>query len=146
MTYGWLPLSPGYNDVSMLGALLAVAIVLRMATHVEAGRRIRLGLAVAMGPLAVAMLLAKWASSGLTLFVVGIVGVLVLVQRGWREVLRVLGWTVAAIVVTLLFVQLLLVSLPELLPNMYDIGKVVASGTNSPTGLRRCTWTAWSSW
>jgi len=69
MIYCWLPLTAGYNDVSILGALLAAAIVLRIIADVERGATIRAWVPAALGPLAVAMLLAKWSSSALTLAV-----------------------------------------------------------------------------
>ena len=37
MCYSWLPQSPGYNDVVLLGALMLVSCVLRMATAVDRG-------------------------------------------------------------------------------------------------------------
>ncbi len=135
MAYSWLPLSPGYNDVSMLGALLAVAVVLRVATHVQRGTPIRVWLAVALGPLAVAMLLAKWASSALTLAAVAVVGVILLAPRGRRAVLRVIGWTVGAAVATAALIQVLLVPLTTALPQMLAVNRVIAAGTNSPTSL-----------
>jgi hypothetical protein len=135
LAYGWLPLSPGYNDVSMLGVLLAAAIVLRMATHVATGRRIGIGLACAAGPVAVAMVFAKWSSSGLSLAVVAVVAIIVLAPRGWRGVLRVSAWSIAAAAVTVLFVQLFLVSLPDLLSNFLAVTHVIVASTGSPRGL-----------
>jgi hypothetical protein len=135
MAYSWLPLSPGYNDVSMLGALLAAAVVLRLATHVQTGAPIRIWLAGSLGPLAVAMLLAKWSSSALTLAAVAVVGVIVLVPRSRREVLRVIAWAAGAGVVTVALVQLLLVPLTTALPQMLAVTRIISAGTNSPTGL-----------
>ena len=38
LVYGWLPLSPGYNDVALLGSMLLTAGVLWAAADVQAGR------------------------------------------------------------------------------------------------------------
>ena len=38
MVYSWIPMSPGYNDITALGGLLAAAIVLRIAADVLRGR------------------------------------------------------------------------------------------------------------
>ncbi len=43
MCYSWLPLTPGYNDVVLLGALTLVSCVLWMATAVDRGSRCRSG-------------------------------------------------------------------------------------------------------
>jgi hypothetical protein len=135
MAYSWLPLSPGYNDVSMLGALLAAAVVLRLATHVRTGAPTRFWLPGSLGPLALAMLLAKWSSSALTLAAVAVVAVIVVLPRGRREVLRVIAWAAGAGVATVALVQLLLVPLTTALPQMLAVNRIISAGTNSPTSL-----------
>ena len=144
LVYGWLPLSPGYNDVSLLGALLALAIVLRMATHADRGGRVPAWVPVLFGPVVVAMLLAKWSSSVVTLAVVALAGLAAVAPLGWRQVVRVTAWALAGTVATVLLIQVLVVPLTTAVPEMLATNKLVAAGANSPAALlkvyARTTW------
>ncbi|GIJ64135.1 hypothetical protein [Virgisporangium aurantiacum] len=144
MVYSWLPLSPGYNDVSLLGALLAVAIVLRMATHADRTGRVPAWVPALFGPVVVAMLLAKWSSSAVTLAVVALAGLAAVAPLGWRQVLRVTAWALAGTVATVLLIQLLVVPLTTAVPEMLATNRLVAAGANSPAALlklyARTTW------
>jgi hypothetical protein len=135
MVYGWLPLSPGYNDISLLGALLAAAVVLRVAREAERGRPVPLWVPASLGPLAVVMLLAKWPSSALSLTVVGIVLLVVVWPRGRRERLRATGAAAGATLVTIAVVHVFVVPLTDALPPMMAVNRAVAADTNSPTDL-----------
>jgi hypothetical protein len=133
--YGWLPLSPGYNDVSLLGALFAAAVVLRMAVRVERGERIPPWVPAAIGPVVVAMLLAKWASSAVTLSMVTIAAVAALAPAGWRVLLRAAAWAAAGVLATLVLIQLLVVPLNVAVPDMIATNRLVAAGANAPSSL-----------
>jgi hypothetical protein len=135
MAYSWLPLSPGYNDVSMLGSLLIGAAVLRMATDVPIGVRIAAWVPITAGVVIVGMLLSKWSSSLVVLIVAGLIALILLWPAGPREILRILGWTLGGVVGTLLVIQLLLVPLTEALPAMIATNKLVAATANSPSEL-----------
>ena len=135
MNYGWLPLSPGYNDVSLLGALLAAAIVLKAAADVSEGRTIPFWVPLSLGPVALAMLLAKWASSGLTLLVLALVGFAVLVPAGARQMARVATLALAGLALSIVAVQLFIVPLNQALPLMVATNKLVAAGANNPSSL-----------
>lgn len=137
MIYSWLPLSPGYNDVSLLGGLLAASVVLRMATHVDRGSRIPPWVPAALGPIVVATLLAKWTSSALTLGLVGAAAVVAVAPLGLRAVARSAAWASAAAVITVVLLQLLVVPLTTALPAMLATTRLVAAQTNSPTALLR---------
>jgi hypothetical protein len=135
MVYGWLPLSPGYNDVSLLCGLLAAALVLRAATLVGRGVRVPAWVGVALGPVAVAAILAKWTSSALTIVVVAAAGILVAAPRGWRELVRLASWALAGVLVTLGLIQLFVVPLTSAVTQMLTINQLVAAKTNSPAAL-----------
>jgi hypothetical protein len=138
--YGWLPLSPGYNDVSLLGALLTAAVVLHTAAATERGRDVPAWVPVAAGPIAFAMLLCKWASSMVVVFVAAIVIIVVLRRRGWRRILRFIGWVLAGAVACAAVVHVAVVPLTSLLPEMMAINKIVAAKTNSPSSLLTMYW------
>ena len=135
MNYSWLPLSPGYNDVSLLGALLAAAVVLRVAADVDQGRTVPIWVPVSIGPVALAMLVAKWSSSGLTLLVVAIVGIVILVPAGVRQAARVTAWALVGFVFSAVFVQLFIIRLDQAIPQLIATNKLVAAGSNSPADL-----------
>ena len=135
MNYSWLPLSPGYNDLSLLGALLAAAVVLKVAADVDLGRTVPVWVPMSIGPVALAMLVAKWSSSGLTLLVVAIVGIVILVPAGVRQAARVTAWALVGLVFSALFVQLFIIRLDQAIPQMIATNKLVAAGSNSPSDL-----------
>ena len=135
MNYSWLPLSPGYNDVSLLGALLAAAVVLKMSAYVSEGLTIPFWVPLSLGPVAFAMLLAKWSSSGLTLLVVALVAVVVLAPIGPRQLARVVTLALVGLVFSIVAVQLFIVPLNQAIPLMVATNKLVAVGTNNPSNL-----------
>ena len=135
MSYSWLPLSPGYNDLSLLGGLLAGAVVLMMAADVDLGRMVPVWVPLSTGPLVFAMLIAKWASSGLTLLVVTVVAVVVLAPAGFRQMARLAVLALVSLVLTTVAVQLFLVRLDQALPLMWSTNKLIAAGSNSPASL-----------
>lgn len=135
LAYGWLPRSPGYNDVTLLTAMLAMALVLVLARGVETGARVRAWAPVALGVLTVVSMLAKWASSVLTFGLIGLVAVAVLWRSGWRAILRLLGWTVAGMLACAALIHVLIIPLDVALPEMAAVTKLVAAGANDPTSL-----------
>lgn len=135
MSYGWLPLSPGYNDVSLLGALLAGAAVLKLARDVERGQHIPIWVPLSIGPVAFAMVLAKWASSSLTLVIIAIVAVVVLLPAGIRQTARVAAWALVGLVLSAITVHLLVIRLDEAIPEIVATNQLVAAGANNPSSL-----------
>jgi hypothetical protein len=142
LVYGWLPLSPGYNDVSLLGSLLLAAIALTTATATGLGRAVPAWVAAAFGPVLVVMTLAKWASAIVTVGLVGLAIVITLWPRGWRQVLRFILWALAGAVLTVAAFQLFIVSLTTALPEMLTVNRLAASNTNAPTYLLSIYWHA----
>ena len=134
MVYSWLPLSPGYNDISLLGALLAAAIVLRIATNVQTGIRTSAWLAASLGAVAFVMLLSKWSSSVVTLILVGAVGILVVTPSGMRQVFRLTAWTVVGLVGMAAIIHFLVIPLTTVVPPMLSISKFVAGSATHSIG------------
>ena len=135
MIYCWLPLTAGYNDVSILGALLAAAIVLRIIADVERGATIRAWVPAALGPLAVAMLLAKWSSSALTLAVVGVVGIVAVRRRSWREVGRLAAWAAGGALLTVVLMQVFVAPLTSVVSGLVAANKNMANASHAPRAL-----------
>ncbi|GIG76065.1 hypothetical protein Pfl04_44690 [Planosporangium flavigriseum] len=135
MIYSWLPLSPGYNDVSLLGALLLGAVVMRMAADVDRGRAVPAWVAAALGPVAVGMLLAKWASAGVILAFITVIAVVVVAQRGPREVARLAAWALASALITAAVFQVLVVPLTAAVPEMLETNRLIAARAYAPTVL-----------
>jgi hypothetical protein len=88
-----------------------------------------------MGPVAFAMLLAKWASSGLTLAVVAVVAVVVLLPAGWVQIVRMAAWSLLGLAASTAAVHLLVIRLDEAIPEMVTTTKLVAAGLNNPASL-----------
>jgi hypothetical protein len=136
MVFCWLPLSPGYNDISLLGALLAATVVLRFAVDVHQGIRTPAWVAVSLGVVAFAVVLSKWSSSVVTLGVVGIVGVAIVAPSGVREVARLVAWTVAGVFGIAALVQLFVIPLTDVVGPMYWTNRLVSiSATHSISDL-----------
>jgi len=133
MSYSWLPLSPGYNDLSMLGALVVVAAVLKVAADVDRDRTIPAWVPLSIGPVAFAMLIAKWSSSGLTLLVVALVAVVLVAPAGARQIARVAAWAGVGLVLSTIAVQLFIVRLDQAIPLMVATNKLVVSSNNPLT-------------
>ncbi|MBX3228438.1 MAG: hypothetical protein KIT84_07285 [Labilithrix sp.] len=145
MTCAWLPLSPGYNDVSLLGAVLATAFVLRLATLVERGAPIPFWLPAAFGPLVVMMALAKWASTAAILGPNLLVAVLTVLSArglrgGARDVLRLFAWTLAGAGVFLLFFNLFIVRLDKVMPEVLEVNRILMKKGNPPKVLLQMYW------
>lgn len=141
----WMALSPGYNDVSLLGAVLATAFVLRVATLVEQGLPIPRWLPVTFGPLVVMMVLAKWASSIATLGPVVLVAVFTVISAkgtrpGVREVARLVAWTLAGAATFLLLFNIFIVRLDKVMPEILEVTRLLVKKGNSPTTLLAMYW------
>jgi len=133
MNYSWLPLTPGYNDLSMLGALLVFAAVLKVAADVDRGRTVPAWVPLSIGPIAFTMLIAKWSSSGLTLLVVALVAVVLVAPAGVRQIARCAGWALVGLALSTIAVQLFIVPLNQAIPLMVATNKLVVSSNNPAT-------------
>ena len=136
MIYGWLPASPGYNDVVQLGALLIMAVVFRVGTRVDRGLSVPAWLPTAAGAIAFPMLLAKWSA----VMVVGLLAAtLALLLAGKppgraRKTLRAAAWWVAGTVLAAALVHVFIVPLTSAVPRIVEVNRWIADGPYSLWG------------
>jgi len=139
MCYSWLPMSPGYNDVILLGALTLVACVLWIATAVDRGRPAPFWVLMVAGVVIGMMVLAKW-TSVVVIGLIVIAAVIVLSAQGLRAVARGIGLAVAGLGITALVVQLFVVRLNVAVPGIMAVNRFIAETSYSPTALLQLYW------
>ena len=133
--YGWLPLSPGYNDVSVLGTLGLLACLLSVAVGCERDGRIPL-LPIALLPtVLLPVVLAKSVGAVPATFSALVLLVVIPVCAGATGRLRAFATAVAAMAVTLLSFQFVVISFGRIIPPMLAANRLVAAQTNSPFTL-----------
>ena len=135
VAYGWTPLSPGYNDVTLWGSVCVTAACLRVFTLAEAGRGVVVRHGVAIGVFTVIIALAKWASAVVVLVAAGtllVLGLAALRARGWSRLL--LGGC-AGMALAVSATHLLVVPLDDMVPPMLRVNARVAASANSPVSL-----------
>ncbi|WP_134741157.1 hypothetical protein [Nocardioides sp. 503] len=137
ITYSWLPLSPGYNDLALSCAFVLAGGTLRIARDNALDRPPPAWVPLGMGATAVVMCLAKWSSAALVLL--GIVVVLLIVhlaeRQGTARLGRLVGLGVAGVLLMGAFVQFALVPFQTIVPPMLEVNSRVADSTNSPSNL-----------
>ncbi|MGZ0146589.1 hypothetical protein ACXJJ3_05925 [Kribbella sp. WER1] len=138
--YAWLPLSPGYNDVVLLGALLLISCVLWMATAVDRGTPAPFWVPVVAGLVIGAMVLAKWTSVALIGLIV-LAAIVVLAAQGWRAVARGILFALVGLAVAVLFVHLIVIRLNVAVPGILTVNRFIAGTSYSPTELLHHYWT-----
>jgi hypothetical protein len=141
MCYSWLPLSPGYNDVVLLGSLVGTSCVLWAATAAARGKNAPIWALLLFGFTVTVMLLAKW-SSVVVLAVIGVALVLVLLGQGWEAVARGIVWGLIGAVALVLVVQLALVPLTVAVPGILAVNRFIAETSYTPTALISMYWTS----
>ncbi|MEV0285548.1 hypothetical protein AB0H36_15665 [Kribbella sp. NPDC050820] len=139
MCYSWLPMSPGYNDVILLGALTLVACVLWMASAVDRGTPVPFWVLMGAGVVIGVMVLAKW-TSVVVIGLIVIAAVIVLTGQGWRAVARGIGLSLAGLALTALVVQLFVVRLNVAVPGIMAVNRFIAETSYSPTALLEVYW------
>jgi hypothetical protein len=144
IVYSWLPLSPGYNDLSLTCAMLAAGVALRMARTFEVSATTSWWTPIAMGGVAVVMVLNKWSSALLSFVVITIaLAVVALALRlSWPTLARVAGFMILGMLGSLAIVNFVLVPLGKLVPPMLEVNSLVAGSSNSPTALLSLYWTS----
>ncbi|MGW7679910.1 hypothetical protein ACWGID_04170 [Kribbella sp. NPDC054772] len=141
MCYSWLPKSPGYNDVVLLGALTLVSCVLWMATAVDRGRPAPFWVFVAAGLVIGAMVLAKW-TSVVVIGLIVITAIVVLAGQGRRSVARGILFALGGLALAALVVQLFVVRLNVAVPGILTVNKFIAGTSYSPAELLQLYWTS----
>ncbi len=129
---GWLPLTPGYNDLAVLGALLAMTFVLFAAAHVARGRSVPWRLAAGYGALVPLMLLAKWGSVT-AIAVTGVAAAAVLWRRPGREIARLAAAAVAG-AAGVLGTLAIFVPVHVAVRNVVDVNRVLMAVNPRPMG------------
>jgi hypothetical protein len=127
--YTWLPMSIGYNDVTIMAAVMCSAAVCHAATP---SRWVYLSLALT-GIILGGAVLAKWTTIGMTtLFVLTVVHLLR--RRGPRTLLLAATSLVGGIVVLLAYLRAV-VPLEQLFGALRESNAGLASSTNAPSSL-----------
>ncbi|TQI99932.1 hypothetical protein [Kribbella jejuensis] len=141
MCYAWLPQSPGYNDVVLLGALTLVSCVLWMAAAVDRGTPVPFWIFVVFGLVIGVMLLAKW-TSVVVIGLIVITAVIVLAGQSWRSVACGILYALAGIALTALVVQLFVVHLSVAVPGILKVNKFIAGTSYTPSQLLHLYWSS----
>ncbi|QIK66066.1 hypothetical protein G7072_06675 [Nocardioides sp. HDW12B] len=134
ISYGWLPLAPGYNDIALLGGLLVASALLRCATAQWLDARPPLVALVVAGSVLTAVALAKWSAA----LAIAILAAVVLAGLLYRSPGRLALATAAVAVGVLVFVvvgHLTFGPWAQVLPPMKAVNSLVAKDTNSPVAL-----------
>jgi len=139
MSYSWLPQSPGYNDVILLGALTLLACVLWMATAVDRGRPVPFWVLTIAGVVMGVMLLAKWTSVVVIALIV-IAALVVLFGQGLQAVARGIGFALGGLGLAALVVQLFVVKLDVAVPGIMTVNRFIADTSYSPSALLQVYW------
>ena len=141
MCYSWLPQSPGYNDVVLLGALTLVSCVLWIATAVDRGTPVPYWIFVVAGLVIGVMVLAKW-TSVVVIGLIVITAVVVLAGQGGRAVARGILFALGGLALVALVVQLFVVRLNVAVPGILDVNKFIAGTSYSPAELLQLYWSS----
>jgi hypothetical protein len=135
LAYGWLPLSPGYNDVSVLGATLLLAGALHLVAASDKGHPLPVTWALALGPVMVALVLAKSLSAVITIgFVAATATASILLLRGIGG-LRFCGWLLTSCGISVAILHLAVKPVGDILGPVVEVTRLVGTGSNAPSGL-----------
>ncbi|HEU4949032.1 MAG TPA: hypothetical protein VFT31_17925 [Kribbella sp.] len=139
MCFSWLPLSPGYNDVVLLGSLLATSGVLWAAVAVDRGAKVTAWVPAATGCVMTVMVVAKW-SSIVVISLIALSAIVVLAAQGIRSVARGIAWAFVGSVITAGLMHLLVVSLNVAIPGIFAVNRLIANTSHSPSDLLGMYW------
>ncbi|MFG1623263.1 hypothetical protein [Kribbella sp. NPDC049227] len=139
VSYTWMPQSPGYNDVILIGTFTLVSCVLWMATAVDRCKPAPFWVLMVAGVVIAAMLLAKWTSVVVIALAV-IAALVVLAGQGVKAVARGIGFAIAGIALTALVVQLFVIKLNVAVPGIMTVNRFIAGTSYSPTELLHMYW------
>ncbi len=132
--YSWLPQSPGYNDVSLIGALVATGTIFAAARRADAHAAGSWLPPVVAGVAVAAVVLSKWSSGVVLVTFVGI-GAVLIVRRPWRSRVRGAVGFASGLVLALLMVHVFVAPLDTVVPPMLEVNHRAASSTNAPASL-----------
>ncbi|WBQ02516.1 hypothetical protein [Kribbella sp. CA-293567] len=140
MCYSWLPLSPAYNDVVLLGSITVVSCVLWAAAAIEQDRKPPVWALVLAGLVIGVMVVAKW-SSVVVIGLIVVAAIVVLSGQGVKAVGRGILWALAGVVVVAIVVHLFVVSLTVAVPGVLAVNRFIADTSYTPATLIQMYWT-----
>jgi hypothetical protein len=133
MIYGWLPLSPGYDDVAALGVLGMAAVALSTSRRHQRGQHVPAWLPLLGGALCTVQMLSKWSSAlGIAVYCVAIV--LVLWGSGWKPLVRYGGLLLAGAAATAALIHLFVIPLDRAATEMWFVNKSAVDESGAPSG------------
>ena len=135
ITYGWVPLSPAYNDVSLLGSILLGALLLHSVTASRSGRPIPPLAGIAVGPLLVAMTVAKWPSTVVTVVALGAIAAAALRSPRAQGLLRAAVMALVSTMLSVVLLHLLIAPVPEIATSIVEVTRITSSGSHAPGTL-----------
>jgi hypothetical protein len=143
MCYSWMPLSPGYNDVILLGSFVGVSCVLWAAVAVEQDKKAPIWALLLFGLVVSVMVLAKW-SSVVVIALIGVAAIVVLARQGTQAVARGILWALAGAAGVAVLVHFLVVPLTVAVPGILTVNHFIAETSYSPLTLLETYWTSGS--
>lgn len=143
MCYSWLPLSPAYNDVILLGSLTGVSCVLWAATAVEQDKKPPIWALALAGVVVSVMVLAKW-SSVVVLTLIVIAAIVVLSAQGLQAVARGIFWALVGATAVAVAVHFLVVPLTVAISGILAVNRFIAETSYTPATLLEMYWTTGS--
>jgi hypothetical protein len=132
--YSWLPVSPGYNDVILLGSFTGISCVLLAAAAIENGRKPPIWVLILAGVVISVMVLAKWSSVVVIALIVA-AAVVVLSAQGAQAVARGIFWALAGATGVAVAVHLLVVPLTVAIPGILAVNRFIAGSSYTPATL-----------
>ncbi|MFI5708151.1 hypothetical protein [Kribbella sp. NPDC051620] len=139
MTYSWLPISPGYNDVILLGSLTGVSCVLWAATAIERDKKPPIWALTLAGVVISVMVLAKW-SSIVVLTLIVVAAIVVLSKQGSQAVARGIFWALVGVTGIAVAVQVFVVPLTVAIPGILAVNRFIAGSSYTPATLVQMYW------
>lgn len=129
----WLPRSPGYNDLTLIGGLVVGSAILSLAAR-DREQRLPAVRLVLTGAVLLALLLAKWSTAVMILCFVVWVATWAVRNRGIRGLLATGALVAVGSVVAAALVQLA-TPWPTILDGLSEVNSAVAATSNSPVAL-----------
>lgn len=122
---GWLPKTPGYNDVAALGSLVLAGLFLINLRRIALDRPLSRLASLTTGFLTVPMLFAKF-STAVPIAAVLLMSLLVIRQFGWREVSQHMAAGLVGFALNLAAMHAFVKPIDEVLPPMLHAIAIVA--------------------
>jgi hypothetical protein len=143
MCYSWLPLSPGYNDIILVGSFTVLSCVLWAAVAIEQDRKPPSWALLLAGVVMGVMVVAKW-SSVVVLALIVAAAIVVLSGQGLKGVVRGILWALAGVALVALVVHVLVVPLTVAVPGILAVNRFIADTSYTPATLLQMYWTTGS--